>query len=70
MTEFLAFVVTLPTWTSPLLATIVLWGILLNLPSRGASNVMDFTPLIEGIGRLFIGVVGTLVFWMIYFALT
>lgn len=70
MTEFLAFVVSLPTWTSPLLGTIVTWAILLYLPSRGATNVMDFTPLLESIGRLFVGVVLTLGYWLIYFALT
>lgn len=70
MTEFLAFLATLPTWTSPLIGTIVLWGVLLNLPSRGSTSVMDFTPMLESLGRLFIGVVGTLIFWLVYFALT
>lgn len=70
MTEFIDFLVTLPTWTSPLIATIVVWGILMNLPSRGATNVMDLTPVLEGVARFFVGVVGTLVFWLVYFAAT
>lgn len=70
MTEFLAFLVTLPTWTSPVLGTIVTWAVLLNLPSRGSTSVADLTPVFESIGRLFIGVVLTAVYWLIYFALT
>lgn len=59
---------TIPAWSIPLALTAVVWawGILMPYPpSRGD---YDFSGPISALFRLAVCIIGTLMFWLVYFA--
>lgn len=55
-------------WTAPLAATLILWAFLIFKPMPPDKGPYDFGAAIFGLFRLGIGVSGTLLFWLAYFA--
>jgi hypothetical protein len=58
---------TIPAWAVPLGLTIMIWswGILMPLPD--ARGDYDFGPMFSGIFRGVVCIIGTLLFWLLYF---
>lgn len=59
--------IAIPLWSLPLLLTIGLWAWGILAPIAPARGDYDFGPAFTGMARLVTCVVGTLVFWLVYF---
>jgi hypothetical protein len=64
------FLLALPLWTAPLALTALTWGLVLCVPTSGATSVADLGPMFEALSRLFFAIVLTLVYWLVFFAIT
>jgi hypothetical protein len=56
-----------PTWALSLLLTVAVWALGFLLPVAPSRGDYDFGPAFTGLFRLVICVIGTLVFWLVFF---
>lgn len=61
--------VTISSWMIPVLLTVMLWVAVVAWPIRPSRGDYDFGPPFEALFHALAGVIGTLVIWLVYFAL-
>lgn len=58
---------TLPVWSIPLALTIAVWAWALLTPDYVPRGDYDFGGAIRGLAQLAACIIGTLLFWLVYF---
>jgi hypothetical protein len=58
---------TLPIWSIPLALTIAIWTWALLAPEPPSRGDYDFSGAFRGLARLAGCIIGTLLFWLVYF---
>lgn len=57
----------LPIFIFPLISTVILWVSLIMLPVKEPRSAFDVERRIVPIVRFFVGVTGSLTFWLVYY---
>ncbi len=60
--------INLPAWSIPLACTVIVWAWGILAPEQPSRGDYDFGPALHAIARVVLCVVGTLLFWLVYFA--
>jgi hypothetical protein len=59
--------VTIGYWAIPVLLTLITWGLAILWPMEPSRGDYDFGPAVSGLFRFVGGIIGTLVYWLVYF---
>lgn len=62
--------VTVPLWAIPTVLTVLLWIAVSLWPIEKGGGDYNFGPAFEGLFHGIVGIIGTLLIWLVYFAVT